>query len=308
MREAFVRYFMNLAERDSRVMLLTADLGFMVVEPVARAFPNRFINVGVAEQNMMGIATGLADAGLIPFCYSIATFAVLRPYEFIRNGPVAHCLPVRIVGIGGGFDYGPAGGTHHALEDIALMRALPGMTVLAPADPEQTAAALAATWNLPGPVYYRLGKGNRPVAGLDGRFSLGRAQKIREGSDLLIFVTGGIASEALKAAGALADKGIESAVVVVASLQPAPCGDIADEIANAPAVLTMEAHRPNGGLGSLVAEIMAEAGLSRRFRRLAAGNKDDGRSGSADWLNARHGLSSAGVVDAALALLAGKAA
>jgi transketolase len=308
MREAFVRYFMHLAARDPRVMLLTGDLGFMVIEPIAQAFPSRCVNVGVAEQNMMGIATGLADAGFIPFCYSIATFAVLRPYEFIRNGPVAHRLPVRIVGIGGGFDYGTAGSTHHALEDIALMRVLPGMTVLAPADAEQTAAALAATWDLPGPVYYRLGKVNRPVPGLDGRFSLGRAQRIRDGSDLLIFATGGIASEAVKAAGALAEKGIESAVVVVASLQPAPFGDIADEIAKAPAVLTFEAHRPNGGLGSLVAEVMADAGLSRPFRRLAAANKDDGRSGSADWLNARHGLSSAGLEDAALALLAGAVA
>ena len=115
MRQAFIAELVACAARDPRVMLLTADLGFMVVEPFARAFPDRFVNVGVAEQNMIGIATGLAEAGFTPFCYSIAAFATQRPYEFIRNGPVAHGLPVRIVGIGGGFDYGSAGATHQRL-------------------------------------------------------------------------------------------------------------------------------------------------------------------------------------------------
>ena len=122
MRGAFVRTLMDLAEQDPRVVLMTADLGYALMEPFAEKFPSRFINVGVAEQNMIGLSTGMAEAGFIPFVYSIAPFAALRPYEFIRNGPILHQLPMRIVGVGGGFEYGNAGVTHHALEDVGVMR------------------------------------------------------------------------------------------------------------------------------------------------------------------------------------------
>src|SRR5499426_12070 len=168
MRKAFTRTLVELAEADSRIMLLTGDLGYLALEPFIERFPGRFLNAGVAEQNMVGVATGLAEAGFLPFVYSIVTFATLRPYEFIRNGPVLHRLPVRIVGVGGGFEYGPQGTTHHGLEDVAVMRVQPGMTVIAPADHEQLATALRATWNLPGPVYYRIGKDDKTiVSGLD---------------------------------------------------------------------------------------------------------------------------------------------
>src|SRR6478672_10951046 len=134
MRAAFARTLTELAERDPRVLLLTGDLGYMALEPFADAHPERFFNVGVAEQNMVGIATGLAEAGFVPFVYSITTFATLRPYEFIRNAPVLHDLPVRIAGVGGGFEYGHAGHTHHGLEDVGVTRLQPGLTVVAPAD------------------------------------------------------------------------------------------------------------------------------------------------------------------------------
>ena len=145
MRATFIRTLVELAEEDKRIVLLTGDLGFTVVEPFAERFPDRFFNVGVAEQNMIGVATGLAEAGFVPFAYSIATFATLRSYEFVRNGPVLHRLPVRIVGVGGGLEYGMNGLTHYALEDIAVMRTQPGMTVLAPADFQQARTALCAS-------------------------------------------------------------------------------------------------------------------------------------------------------------------
>jgi transketolase len=304
-RASFIGRLTELAGRDRRIMLLTADLGFMVVERFAEAFPDRFVNVGVAEQNMLGLATGLAEAGFLPFCYSIAPFAVLRPLEFIRNGPVAHHLPVRIVGVGGGFDYGPAGYTHHAVEDIAVLRAMPGMTVLAPADADQAAGVLTASWDLPGPVYYRLAKGGAPVPGLEGRFALGQVDRLRAGRDVLILATGGIVPEALAAADLLAASGIEATVLGVASLQPAPAEDLRAAIRAAPAVVTLEAHGVTGGLGSLVAEIMAEAGLARPFRRIGAGDATDGRSGSTTWLNAQHGLTGRQVAASVAALLAG---
>ena len=162
MRTTFIQSLTELAHRDPRIVLLTGDLGFNVLEPFKQAHPTRFFNVGVAEQNMVGIATGLAEAGFIPFVYSITTFAVLRPFEFIRNGPVAHGLPVRIVGIGCGVEYGHNGITHYALEDIGVLRTMSQLTLLTPCDSPQASAALHATWDLPGPVYYRLSKDETP--------------------------------------------------------------------------------------------------------------------------------------------------
>jgi transketolase len=303
MRREFIAKLCELAARDPRVLLLTADLGFTVVEPFAQKYPDRFINVGVAEQNMIGVATGLAESGFIPFCYSIATFATLRPYEFIRNGPIVHKLPVRIIGIGGGFDYGPAGSTHHALEDIAVMRALPGMIVLAPIDGLQAAAALERVWDEPAPVYFRLGKGGPPVAVSDGQFTLGRAQVMRRGSDILLISTGALVAETLTAAELLKDAGVQAAVLSVPCLAPAPRQDLWEALSDARAVLTIEAHQPAGGLGSLVAEALAEAGLATRFRRLAVTAPEEGLSGSAAWLLKRNGLSADAIASAARGLL-----
>ena len=142
MRKAFIDALSQLAAADERVILLTGDLGYMVMEPFRARFPDRFINVGVAEQNMIGVATGLAEAGFLPYTYSIATFASLRPFEFIRNGPVLHHLPVRMVGMGMGFEYGHGGPSHYALEDIGALRTLPGLTIVIPADSPQTTTAL----------------------------------------------------------------------------------------------------------------------------------------------------------------------
>jgi transketolase len=292
MRAAFLRTLVDLATDDPRIALLTGDLGFMAVEPFVERFPDRFFNVGVAEQNMVGLASGLAEAGFVPFVYSIAPFATLRPYEFIRNGPALHGWPVRIVGVGAGFDYGSAGPTHHALEDLAVMRALPGMQIVAPADAAQTATALAATWDLPAPVYYRIGKDDRVVVpGLEGRFRIGRAETVREGDDLLIVVTGAVAAEAVAAAQSLAAEGIAAQVQVVACIRPEPFSDVLAAVSDHRAVVTVEAHVAAGGLGSLVAEVIAESGARCRLTRLAVTRSPDGVSGSSAFLLARHGLS-----------------
>src|SRR5215467_5899322 len=145
MRGIFIKTLFELAQRDKRIVLLTADLGFTVLEPFADKFPQRFFNVGVAEQNMVGLATGLAESGFIPYVYSITPFVTLRPYEFIRNGPVQHSLPVRIVGIGGGFEYATNGMSHYGLEDVGVMRIQPGLTVITPADHQQAGSAIQAT-------------------------------------------------------------------------------------------------------------------------------------------------------------------
>ena len=298
MRRAFIQTLVRLAETDERIVLLTGDLGFTVVEPFADRFPKRYFNAGVAEQNMVGMATGMAETGLIPFVYSIATFATLRPYEFIRNGPVLHRLPIRIVGVGGGFDYGVAGFTHHGLEDLAVMRVLPGMSVISPADHMQTAAALRATWDLPGPVYYRLGKSDDAVApGLDGSFEFGRIKQIRSGRDLAIVSTGAITLEAIGAADALATAGVKAAVFVAATVSPSPASDLVPVVKDVPIVATVEAHYRVGGLGSLVAEVMAESGSAARLIRFGVEGAPDGIIGSDTFLNRRHGLAADQIAD-----------
>lgn len=292
MRGAFFRTLTELARRDPRILLLTGDLGYMAVEPFADEFPDRFVNVGVAEQNMVGLATGLAEAGFIPFVYSIVPFAVLRPYEFIRNGPIQHRLAVRIVGMGAGFDYGNNGLSHYGLEDIAVLRAQPGITLISPADHRQTREALLAGWDLPGPVYFRLGKDDRTeVPGLDGRFEIGRAQELRDGTEALLVVMGSVAAEAASAADRLASEGIPVRLLVVASVEPPPVDDLVRDLGRFPLAVTIEAHSVTGGLGSLVSELAAERALLCRVVRCGVRMPIDGTSGSRAFHHERHGLS-----------------
>jgi transketolase len=305
-RATFARILSELAEKDDRIVLLTGDLGFTVLEPFRDKFPNRFFNMGVAEQNMVGVATGMAEAGMVPFCYSIGTFASLRPFEFIRNGPVLHNLPVRVIGLGAGFEYGTAGPTHYSLEDIGIMRTQPGLTVIAPADFEQAGAALHASWDLPGPVYYRIGKDEKStMPGLEARFELGRTQTVRKGDDLLIFTCGPISLDVAEAADDLAKNGIAATVVVVSSISPVPENDLVESLSRHRVALTVETHSVTGGLGSLVAEVIADHGIGTRLVRLGVRAGSKGRSGSPAHMHARHGLDKAGIVKAARSLLAG---
>jgi transketolase len=301
-RPSFARALVELAHRDPRVVLLTGDLGFMVLEPFREAHPDRFFNVGVAEQNMLGVATGLAEAGYIPFAYSIATFASMRPYEFLRNGAILHQLPVRVVGVGAGFDYGPNGVTHYALEDVALMRAQPGMHVIVPADREQAATALAATADVREPIYFRVAKEGAPIAGLDGRFELGRAHVLGDGTDVAFVALGNMAQQAMAAAELLAQRGVKASVAVVASVSPPPVGDLAELLASVPVAVSAEAHYITGGLGSLVAEVIAEHDL--RCRLIRCGPQNMPRlSGSQSYLYDVHGLTAAALAQRALAAL-----
>lgn len=301
MRAAFVSTVTELADRDPRILLLTGDLGYMALEPFAERFPGRFFNVGVAEQNMVGLATGLAEAGYVPFIYSIVTFASLRPYEFIRNGPILHRLPVRIVAVGGGFEYGPAGPTHHGLEDVGVMRVQPGLTIVCPADHEQTRSALLRTNHVPGPVYFRIGKDDRTtVPGLDGAFELGVAQAVRQGRDVLFIAMGAVASEAAGAVQELVRHGVDAGLIIVASVNPPPVEDLARALSAVPVVLTVEAHYVVGGLGSLVCEVMAERRLRCRIVRCGVRTSPDGLTGSQAYLHGIHGLSAEALVATAL--------
>lgn len=305
MRTAFVNTLLDMAADDPRIFLLTADLGWSVLEPFARAFPDRFLNVGVAEQNLAGIATGLAQVGAVPYIYSIANFVTMRCYEQIRNGPVLHRLPVRVIGVGGGFAYGHAGPSHHALEDLAILRAQPALTVIAPADPAQTRTALRATVDLPGPVYLRVGKGGNPeVPGLHGRFALDRPEVIRPGTDLLYLATGAIAREAVRAAQLVRRRGLSAAVAVMAHLGFHGGEELRDLLAQYPAVVTVEEGFTAGGLGSLVAETVAQAGLRCIISIQGVRTPFAGVTGSPAYLQGQCGLSADRLALAADALAA----
>jgi transketolase len=296
MRGAFAATLTELAQIDQRIFLLTGDLGYMALEPFIEKFPERFLNVGVAEQNMVGIATGLAEAGFLPFVYSIVTFATLRPYEFIRNGPVLQHLPVRIVGVGGGVEYAHNGASHYGLEDIAVMRTQPGLTVIAPADGNQTRNALLATYALAQPVYYRLGKDDKQIVpGLNGAFSLGRIQKIRDGSDLVIVTIGAIAAEASRACDLLLTEGIKASLLVVSSFNPSPTEELGAFLRGFDNVITLEAHYASGGLASFVSEVIAQQGVPCKLTRCAVETTPDGITGSQKFMHERLGISAESV-------------
>jgi transketolase len=303
MRNAFLSALLEIAEEDSRVVFLTGDLGFMVLEPFAERFPGRFMNVGVAEQNMVGLATGLAEAGFIPFVYSIGTFASMRGYEFIRNGPLLHSLPVRVVGVGAGLDYGHNGITHYALEDVAIMRVQPDMTIIAPADPEQAVGALRCSYDLEGPIYFRIGKAGAVVPGLNGHFELGRLDRLRGGAEVAIIALGSMAGDAVSAGEMLAHQGIDASVSVVSSVRPAPVADLAELLAEVPYAVTVEAHYRDGGLGSLVAEVIAEQQLGCRLARHALAEMPREVTGTLEFMNDLYGLSAHSLAASILAKL-----
>jgi transketolase len=262
-----------------------------VLERFADSFPDRFINVGVAEQNMLGIAAGLALQGRIPFVYSIANFVSMRGYEQFRNGAVLHRLPVRVVGIGGGFSYGHAGPTHHALEDLCITRAQPAVTTLVPADRAQTRRVLRATAAISGPVYLRIDKCNHPdLPGLDGRFTLRTPALIREGHDLLYLTTGSLSADVLQAARLLDQRGVSAAVAVLAHLDNRPGEPLVRLLQNYPMVITAEEGFLAGGLGALVAEAIATRGLRCRLHMQGVKELFGGASGSVDYMRRQHGL------------------
>jgi transketolase len=302
MRTAFIEALCELAAADPRVFLLTADVGFWALEPFAERFPDRFLNVGVAEQNLIGVATGLAREGFVPFAYTIATFISMRGYEQFRNGPVMHRLPVRMVGVGGGFSYGHAGATHHALEDLTIARTHPGITVVAPVDNAQTRTVVRATANLPEAVYLRVDKNPFPdIPTLKGAFAPDTPELIRPGADVLFLSTGSITHEVLKAADLLRGRGVSAAVAVQAHLSFRPGPALVSLLAGYTNVLTVEEGLIAGGLGSLAAETIAQEGLRCRLTRVGVEMPFLQHTGGSAHMLRRHGLDAVSLAGRALA-------
>ncbi len=291
MRYAFIKTLTKLASKNQKIFLLTGDLGYTVFEDFATAFPKRFINMGVAESNMVGVAAGLALEGFIPFVYSIATFVTMRPFEQIRNDVCLQNLNVKIVGVGGGLGYGHAGPTHHSQEDIAIMRVLPNMMVVCPSDPLETEAAVEAVAKIKGPVYLRLGKAGEPrVHPKKPKLKLGKGIIMRDGSDVLLLATGNQVINSLLVAQVLSKKGIAAKVINLHTIKPIDKELVLNSVKEIKYVVTIEEHSIIGGLGSCVAEVLAEGSASPILKRIGIADKFSRIVGDQEHLRNHHSL------------------
>ena len=268
MRDTFIRVLLEIARENPRVILMTGDLGFKVLDEFRAECPQQFYNVGVAEQNLTGVAAGLALSGHTVLTYSIGNFPTLRCLEQVRNDVCYHNADVKIVTVGGGMAYGSLGFSHFAIEDLAILRALPGMTVVAPGDPVEVEKLLPQIINKRGPVYLRLGRaGEQPVHDAAVEVILGKPTQARAGNDVLLLTTGGMLPVALEAAEMLKSEEIDAAVWSVHTLKPLDHEVICDLASRFSAIITCEEHTILGGLGGAVAEVLQEAGVSKVFRR-----------------------------------------
>lgn len=294
MRDAFIKTLLEIAIKDKNVYLITGDLGFGVLDKFKTTLPGQYINAGISEQNMTSMAAGMALEGKIVFTYSIGNFPTLRCLEQIRNDCAYHNANVKIVCVGGGFVYGALGMSHHATEDLAIMRALPNVTVLAPGDLTETEQATKAIYHYQGTCYLRLGRGGeRRIHQNLESFQIGKAIKVKNGNKIAIFSTGGIFDEVMEASRLLHQKGIQPALFTFPTIKPIDDQTIIDCVQKFDLVVTVEEHNKIGGFGSAVAEIIAE-NSNRKAKLLRIGINDQYSSivGSQSYLRGVYKINS----------------
>lgn len=290
MRNAFITSLCEAATKDKNIFFVTADLGYSVIEDFQRQFPKQFLNVGIAEQNMAGIGAGLAASGKKVFIYSIGNFSTLRCLEQIRNDICYHNFSVTVVSVGAGFHYGALASTHHATEDLSVMRALPNMTVIAPNDPIEASLAMREIFNHTGPCYLRLCK-ERVLHSSPPLFALGKAIEVRSGTQLTLCAIGGMLKTALDVADLLEQHGVSVQVFSVHTLKPFDEDAIAEAAEKTQHVATIEEHTVCGGLGSVVAETLLKMQVPvRRFASFGIPDTFAKKYGSRDFLRAQYGL------------------
>jgi transketolase len=292
MRQAFINTLMELAEKDDSVYLLTGDAGFTILERFRDRYPDRYCNVGIAEAAMVGLAAGLAMSGKTVFVYSIVPFVTMRCFEQVRVDLCYQNLPVKLVGVGQGVTYGTAGATHHAIEDIAIMRALPNMTVICPAGPVETKKAVAASMELDGPCYIRLGKSGEPTVHPDENipFALGRGIRVREGEGIALVATSNMVPTAAETAALLEKDGLRPEVISMHTVKPIDRELLGETAARCPLIATLEEHNLIGGLGSAVAEVILADCLPARLITFGIPDTYAPVAGSQEYLRGLFGL------------------
>jgi transketolase len=290
MRNTFVSELIEQAKKDSRIWLITADMGYSVLEPFRDMFPERFINCGIAEQNAIGIAAGLALKGKLPYVYSIASFITSRPYEQIKIDAAYMNTNIRIMGMGGGYYYGAAGATHHAIEDIALMRALPNMSVCAPSTLNESKELLKYSFKHNGPIYIRLDKS--PNFEIFTEVEFGKLSAVFAGKrgDFAIIFCGNMLENALKIAEEYKAAGKNPLLFSAHTLKPFDANKILELINENIPIITMEEHNAIGGLASAVSDIIARGGKGVKFLPLAIEDKFSHYIGGREFIKSKIGL------------------
>jgi transketolase len=300
MRGACMEMVHELARRDHRVVYAGSDLGAGTLDAMKEEFPERFFMEGVTEANLIGMAAGLAMEGFIPYVHTISTFITRRAFEQVAVDLCLHNLPVRLIGNGGGLVYAPLGPTHMAVEDIATMRSLPGMTVVAPVDAEEMRRFMPHTLDRPGPIYIRLAKGYDDVVSQESNgFEIGRAITLRDPGDVLFVTTGVMAQRAIASADMLKSDGIKCGVLHMHTVKPLDAETLLRLAGQVRLVVTVEEHTLIGGLGSAVAELFTDHewnAIPPRLKRLGLPDRFLSDYGSQDFLLERCGLNPAAIV------------
>jgi len=297
MRDAMLEALYDLASSNHNVMLLTADLGYGVFEKFEEMYSDQFLNVGVAEQNMMGVASGLALEGKVIFTYSIGNFPTLRCLEQIRNDACYHDLNINIIASGGGYSYGSLGMSHHATEDLSFMRSLPGITIVAPCTAWETKNAvtcLAAQQNV---GYLRIDKTKANSNIRNDPFELGKSITLRQGSDITIVATGGIAEEAMKASDVLINDNIDCRVLSMHTVKPIDIDGIISACKETKGIISIEENNIIGGLGSAITEVCMDYGvIPKYFHRFGIKGTYTSIVGSQTYLRGKSGILSDNLV------------
>ena len=269
MRTAYLDTLYELASKDKNVYALISDNGAIVYDKYRQDLEEQYLNLGISEANMIGMAAGMASCGKIPFAYTIGAFLAYRAFEFIRNDVCLQNQNVKIVGTGAGEVYSALGPTHHSTEDLGGLRSLPNLTIITPASPMEVRNATSAAYEYEGPVYLRLGTNKEPeIYSVDYDFEIGKGVTLREGKDVTIIGTGSVLKDVLDAAEQLQIEGIQARVINIHTIKPIDKEIILKAIDETGKVVTVEDHNAIGGLGSAVAEVIAESGKSVQFRRV----------------------------------------
>ncbi len=306
MRNIFVKTLIRLAQADERIFLITPDLGFSVLEEFEQMFPERFLNVGIAEANAVGIAAGLALSGKVVYVYSIVPFVTMRPFEQIRVDVAYMNTNVRLIGVGAGLTYGPAGATHHSIEDIALMRALPNMSVVAPCDKFEIEKITEESLVYNGPIYIRLAKNSESIV-YDKRenIKIGKANYIKrfDNCDIAILFTSNVLDIAFEVSEKLENNNYKNELISMHTIKPFDYEALEKILKNKKYIFTIEEHNIIGGLGSVVAEYIAESCYKPTFKRFALPDKYSHYVGNQYFIREKLGLTSEKIIYAIKSLI-----
>ena len=300
MRKTCLNEVYELARKDDRIFFIGSDLGFGTLQQFKEEMPDRFFMEGISEANVVGMAAGLAMEGKIPYVNTIASFISRRCFEQVVVDLCLHNVKVRLIGNGGGMVYAPLGPTHETIEDIAIMRSIPNMTIVAPADADEMKRLMPLTVDYPGPIYIRLAKGYDPIVTTDKQpFRIGKGIIMQEGADALLVTTGITLKLAMSAAKSLSKIGIESTILHMPTIKPLDTEKIIELATSTRMVITIEEHSVIGGLGSAVAEIMAETNWSgpKYFKRLGIPDVFPEKYGSQASLMEYYNISETAIID-----------